>query len=214
MLRAATWRTLAVGRVGCGWPLTVCLVGEPKAECLALKLPSRELAGKRKHAFDDAQVLMWEVSHEGETVVSHSVSPPQPAESAWLRGLFPRSCGGDSAVSPNTATLTLVRPGHLRLSCVQQHLTTLLLPLVCPFTVCAFPPLPPCTIRAEKMSEDVTNEERASCHKSLSYDWEEWSRVARSLCHRSLNSWWRGTNSHPSGASRSETSNSRCASLC
>ena len=171
-----------MGRVGCGWPLTVCSAGEPKAEWLALKLPSRELAGKRKHAFDDAQVLMWEVSHEGETVVSHSVSPPQPAESAWLHGLFLRSCGGDPAVSPNTGTLTLVRPGHLRLSCVQQHLTTLLLPLFCPFTMCALPPLPPCTIRSctshlwqnvffqdgrlEKLSEDVTNEEHASCYKS------------------------------------------------
>ena len=48
------------GRVGCGWPLTVCSAGEPKAEWLALKLPSRELAGKRKHAFDDAQVLQWD----------------------------------------------------------------------------------------------------------------------------------------------------------
>ena len=136
MLRTASWRMLAVGRVGRGCFLTVCSAGEPKAEWLALKMPSRELAGKRKHAFDDAQVLMWEVPHEGETVVSHSVSPPQPAEPACLRGLFPRSRGGDSAVSPNTGTLTFVRPGHLRLSCVQQHLTTLLLPLLSFHHVC------------------------------------------------------------------------------
>ena len=84
MLRTATWRTLAVGRVGRGCPLTVCSAGEPKAEWLALKLPSRELAGKRKHAFDDAQVLMWEVSHEGETVVSHSVSPSRTSMAAWF----------------------------------------------------------------------------------------------------------------------------------
>ena len=213
MLRTASWRTLAAGRVGCGWPLTVCSVGEPKAEWLALKLPSRELGSASSRLMTRrCKCGTQEVCHEGETVVSHSVSPPQPVESAWLHGLFLRPCGGDSAVSPNTGTLTFVRPGHLRLSCV-QHLTTLLLPLVCPFTVCAFPPSPLNTIRVcishlwqnvffqygrlEKMSEDVTNEEHASCYKSLSYDWEEWSRVARSLCRRSLNSWWRGTNSHP-----------------
>ena len=37
-----------------------------------------------------------------------SVSPPQPGKSAWLHGLFLRSCGGDSAVSPNIDSLIFV----------------------------------------------------------------------------------------------------------
>ena len=37
--------------------------------------------------------------------MSHAVSPPQPAKSAWLPGLFLRSCGGDFAVSPIIETL-------------------------------------------------------------------------------------------------------------
>ena len=40
--------------------------------------------------------------------MSLSVSPSQTAKSAWLPGLFLRSCGGDSAVSPSIDLLTSV----------------------------------------------------------------------------------------------------------
>ena len=90
--------------------------------------------------------LSWSISLQQPTPgMSHAVSPPQPATSAWLPGWSRRCHGAHSAVSPSTQTLTfetfsfkspapLARPTS-QLCCSPTFF--------CSFTESAFPPFIP-----------------------------------------------------------------------